>query len=113
MVVKKNPGGYRVQVQDGPMVCYQRPSVDVMFASVAEAAKGNSIGVLLTGMGSDGARGMLKMRTAGAWTMAQNEATCVVYGMPREAVKIGAAETVVALDDVARRILEGRPRRAV
>ena len=112
MVVKKAATGYRVQVQDGPMVCYQRPSVDVMFSSVAEAAKANAIGVLLTGMGVDGARGLLKMRTAGAFTMAQNEATCVVYGMPREAAKIGAAEIVVALHDVARKLLSERPKRA-
>ena len=111
MIVKRQGAGYRVQVQDGPMVCYQKPSVDVMFASVAEASKSNAIGVLLTGMGADGARGLLKMRNAGAWTLAQNEATCVVFGMPREAVKAGAVDTVVALQDVASRILSGRPRR--
>ncbi len=111
MVVKRQGTGYRVQVQDGPMVCYQKPSVDVMFASVAEAAKANAIGVLLTGMGADGARGLLKMHNAGAWTLAQNEATCVVFGMPREAVKVGAVDTVAALHDVARLILAGRPRR--
>jgi len=112
MVVKRAGSGYRVQVQDGPMVCYQRPSVDVMFTSVAEAAKADAVGALLTGMGADGARGLMKMRNAGAFTMAQNEATCVVYGMPREAVKMGAAEIVIALPDIAQRLLAGRPKRA-
>ena len=71
---------------DGPLVCYQRPSVDVLFSSVATAAGKGSMGILLTGMGNDGASGLLQMRKAGAWTVAQDEASCVVFGMPREAI---------------------------
>ncbi|MCX6619936.1 MAG: chemotaxis response regulator protein-glutamate methylesterase [Acidobacteria bacterium] len=105
MVLRRAGAGYRVQIKDGPMVCYQRPAVDVLFNSVAEAASKNAVGVLLTGMGSDGARGLLKMRDAGARTIAQNEASCVVFGMPREAIRVGAAGQVLALDRVASGIL--------
>jgi two-component system chemotaxis response regulator CheB len=100
MVVKKRPGGYCVNVKTGPKVCYQRPSVDVLFLSVAETAGPHAVGVLLTGMGADGAKGLLRMRQAGAHTIAQDEATCVVYGMPREAVALGAAEQVLSLDRI-------------
>ena len=100
MVLRRSGLGYRVQIQDGPKVCYQRPAVDVMFGSVAEVARGNAIGVLLTGMGADGAQGLLSMRNAGARTIVQNEATCVVYGMPREAVRVGAAEQILGLPDI-------------
>ncbi len=107
MVLRKSAGaGYRVQIQDGPKVCYQRPAVDVMFSSVAQAAKEHAVGVLLTGMGADGAQGLLKMRQAGARTMVQNEATCVVYGMPREAVRMGAAEQILPLDAIPAAILK-------
>ncbi len=102
---KSANGGYRVAVQDGPRVCYQRPSVDVMFSSVAEAAGRRAVGVLLTGMGSDGARGLLKMRQAGARTIAQDEASSVVFGMPREAINLGAAGQVAALNRVPAAIL--------
>ncbi len=106
MLLRKAPGGgFRVTVQDGPRVCYQRPSVDVMFSSVAEAAGPRAIGVLLTGMGSDGARGMLKMKQSGARTITQDEASCVVYGMPREAVRLEAAEQVVSLTRIPAAIL--------
>ncbi len=87
------------------MVCYQRPSVDVLFGSVAEAARAEAVGVILTGMGSDGAQGLLRMKQAGARTVAQDEATSVVYGMPREAVRLGAAERVMPLDKIAGSIL--------
>jgi two-component system chemotaxis response regulator CheB len=97
MVLRKASDGYRVQVKDGPQVCYQRPSVDVMFSSVADAAGPKAVGVLLTGMGSDGAQGMLRMKRAGAHTIAQDEATCVVFGMPREAIRLGAADRVLPL----------------
>ncbi|MGA2434117.1 MAG: chemotaxis response regulator protein-glutamate methylesterase [Bryobacteraceae bacterium] len=100
MLLRRASSGYRVSVKDGPMVCYQRPSVDVLFTSVAEAAGAHAVGVLLTGMGSDGAQGLLKMRQAGAATAAQNEATCVVFGMPREAIKLGAAGEVLPLPRV-------------
>ena len=106
MLLRKSPGGgFRVTVQDGPRVCYQRPSVDVMFSSVADAAGPRAIGVLLTGMGSDGARGMLKMKQSGARTIAQDEASCVVYGMPREAVRLDAAGQVVSLSRIPAAIL--------
>jgi len=101
MLVRKSREGYRVQVTDGPQVCYQRPSVDVMFTSVAESAGSNAIGVLLTGMGSDGAQGLLRMKRVGASTIAQDEATCIVFGMPREAIRIGGADHVVPLTRIA------------
>ena len=111
MVLRRVGSGYRVQLQDGPKVCYQRPAVDVMFASVAAAAKDNAIGVLLTGMGSDGAQGMLSMRKAGASTIAQDEASCVVYGMPREAVRLGGAERVLPLSSISGAILNEASRK--
>jgi two-component system chemotaxis response regulator CheB len=114
MVLRRVGSSYRVQLQGGPKVCYQRPAVDVMFSSVANAAKSNAIGVLLTGMGSDGAQGLLNMRNAGASTMVQDEATCVVYGMPKEAVKAGAAAQILPLPAIAGAILReaaGKSRR--
>jgi two-component system chemotaxis response regulator CheB len=101
LLVRRQGGRYVVEVRDGPRVCYQRPSVDVLFHSVAEVARQHAVGVLLTGMGSDGARGLLAMRKAGAHTIAQDERTSVVYGMPREAFQMGAAERVLPLDAVA------------
>jgi two-component system chemotaxis response regulator CheB len=108
MVLRKAGGRYSVSVRAGPRVCYQRPSVDVLFASVAETAGASAVGVLLTGMGTDGAQGLLKMRQAGAHTIAQDEATCVVYGMPREAAQIGAAERVLPLHAIAGAMLSPR-----
>jgi two-component system, chemotaxis family, protein-glutamate methylesterase/glutaminase len=105
MVLRRAGSGYRVQLQDGPKVCYQRPAVDVMFASVAAAAKENAVGVLLTGMGADGAQGLLHMRNAGASTLVQDEASCVVYGMPREAVRMGAAGRILPLEAIPGAIL--------
>jgi two-component system chemotaxis response regulator CheB len=101
MTLRKTGGEYRVTIQDGPRVCYQRPSVDVLFESVAQVAKGDAIGAILTGMGSDGAAGLLKMKRAGARTLAQDEASCVVFGMPQEAIRAGAVDRVVPLDRVA------------
>jgi len=101
MMLRKTAAGYRVSVKDGPTVCYQRPSVDVLFTSVAETAGSHAVGVILTGMGSDGAKGLSKMRSAGAATIAQDEATCVVFGMPREAISLGAASRVVPLPMVS------------
>jgi two-component system chemotaxis response regulator CheB len=101
MTLRKSGGEYRVTVQDGPRVCYQRPSVDVLFESVAQAAKGDAIGAILTGMGSDGAQGLLKMKRAGARTLAQDEASCVVFGMPREAIRAGAVDRVTPLHRMA------------
>ena len=105
MLLRKHPGGYTVAVKDGPRVCYQRPSVDVLFRSVGEEAGARSIGVLLTGMGSDGAAGMLLMKQAGAVTIAQDEASCVVFGMPREAIRLGAVDHVHPLAHISGAIL--------
>lgn len=108
MLLRRQAGGYRVIVKTGPRVCYQRPSVDVLFASVAEAAGPATVGVLLTGMGADGAQGLLKLRQSGAHTIAQDEATSVVYGMPREAVALGAAVQVLPLPAIAAAMLAPR-----
>jgi two-component system, chemotaxis family, protein-glutamate methylesterase/glutaminase len=97
MLLRRTGAGYRVTVKDGPAVCYQRPSVDVLFTSVAEAAGPNAVGVILTGMGADGALGLSRMKAAGAATIAQDEATCVVFGMPKEAIRLGAVDRVVPL----------------
>jgi two-component system chemotaxis response regulator CheB len=105
MLLRRSGMAARVAVKTGPRVHYQRPSVDVLFTSVAEAFGPDAIGVLLTGMGADGAEGLLKMRQAGAHTIAQDEATSVVYGMPREAVRLGAAAQVLPLDRIGRAIL--------
>ena len=105
MLLRKGASGYYVSVKTGPRVCYQRPSVDVLFTSVAEAAGPNAAGALLTGMGADGARGLLKMHQAGGRTIAQDEASCVVFGMPREAIALGAAGQVAPLDRILNAIL--------
>ena len=98
---RAHAGSFHVTVQDGPRICYQRPSVDVLFSSVAEAAGPRAVGVLLTGMGSDGARGLLKMKQAGARTIAQDEASCVVFGMPAEAIKLEGVDHVLPLQLIA------------
>jgi two-component system, chemotaxis family, protein-glutamate methylesterase/glutaminase len=100
MRVRRDGAQYRVQVADGPPVNRHKPSVDVLFRSVAECVGRNAMGVIMTGMGDDGARGLKDMLDAGATTVGQNEATCVVYGMPGEAVKLGAVETEVGLQDI-------------
>lgn len=105
MVLNRSGADYLVKIKDGPPVHYQRPSADVLFQSVAKHAALNAIGVLLTGMGADGAKGLLTMREAGAHTIAQDEKTCVVFGMPREAIKIGAATEVVPLPNISRKII--------
>ncbi|MGZ3634637.1 MAG: protein-glutamate methylesterase/protein-glutamine glutaminase [Syntrophales bacterium] len=105
MLLRRSGARYYVEVKDGPRVQHQRPSVDVLFKSTAKSAGSNSIGVILTGMGSDGAEGLLEMKRAGARTIAQDEKTCVVFGMPKEAIKIGAADKVVPLGHVAQEIL--------
>jgi two-component system chemotaxis response regulator CheB len=99
--VVRDGAQYRVRVLDGPPVNRHRPSVDVLFRSVARAAGANALGVIMTGMGDDGARGLLEMRRAGAATVAQDEATCVVYGMPKEAVQLGAVEQQAPLESIA------------
>jgi two-component system chemotaxis response regulator CheB len=110
MVLRRSHSGRFVSIRSGPQVCYQRPSVDVLFASVAETVGPLAVGILLTGMGSDGAQGLLKMRQAGARTIAQDETSCVVYGMPREAVVLGAAEQVLPLAAIPAAILARLPR---
>jgi two-component system chemotaxis response regulator CheB len=109
MLVERSGRHYGVRVKNGPLVQYQRPSVDVLFASVAEAAGSHAVGVILTGMGRDGADGLLKMRRRGARTFAQDEASSVIFGMPREALQIGAAERAVPLDRMAQAILSALP----
>ena len=96
---------YSVDVIDGPLVNRHRPSVDVLFRSAAKCAGANALGVIMTGMGDDGAAGMAEMRAAGARTVAQDEASCVVYGMPKEAVRRGGVERSVPLDAIAREIM--------
>ena len=106
MLLKRSGARYFVNVKNGPLVHHQRPAVDVLFHSVADYAGGNAVGAILTGMGSDGAGGLLKMKQAGARTVAQDEKSCVVFGMPKEAVKLGAAEKVVPLANMTKAVLE-------
>jgi two-component system chemotaxis response regulator CheB len=106
MLLRRSGTRYHVDVVDGPLVNRHRPSVDVLFRSVAKCAGPNALGVIMTGMGDDGAAGLLEMRQSGARTLAQDEPSCVVYGMPREAVQRGAVERSVALDAIAREILQ-------
>ena len=105
MLLQRSSAGYRVEIKDGPMVCYQRPAVDILFQSVARAAGSNATGALLTGMGSDGALGMLAMKHAGARTIAQDEASCVVFGMPKEAIRKGAVDRILPLAAIPAAIL--------
>ncbi len=111
-LVRRRGEEYRIELSDGPLVSRHRPSVDVLFRSVAQAAGASAIGVLMTGMGDDGARGLLEMREAGAATLAQDEASCVVFGMPREAIARGAVEEVVSLDRLPTAILKRAARAA-
>lgn len=105
MVLEKSGARYQVRLRQGPQVHFQRPAVDVLFQSVARSAGDNTVGVLLTGMGADGARGLLEMRRAGARTIAQDEASSIVFGMPKEAIALGAADEVRPLGEIARAIL--------
>ena len=101
----RSGANYMTQLDDGPPVNRHRPSVDVLFESAAQAAGKNAVGVILTGMGKDGAAGMLKMKEAGAYNLAQDEATCVVFGMPREAIAIGATHDVGPLSELPGRVM--------
>ena len=105
MLLRRSGARYVVEVKEGPRVNRHRPSVDVMFRSVAHAAGRNAIGVLLTGMGGDGAQGLLTMHEAGAPTVAQDEASCVVFGMPKVAIDLGAVDKVLPLDRIAGEIM--------
>ena len=106
MLLRRTGAQYFVEVVDGPLVNRHRPSVDVLFRSAARAAGANALGVIMTGMGDDGAAGLLEMLKAGARTVAQDEASCVVYGMPKEAVKRGGVEKSVPLNAIYREILQ-------
>ncbi len=108
LLLKRSGARYFVEVADGPLVCRHRPSVDVLFRSTACYAGSNAIGVILTGMGDDGARGMLELHQAGARTIAQDEASCVVFGMPAEAIKRGGVDRVLPLDRIAREVTTAR-----
>lgn len=105
MILRRSGARYYVEIKDGPMVHHQRPSVDILFKSTARYAGANAVGVILTGMGADGAQGLLEMKQAGARTLAQDEQSCVVYGMPKEAVRIGAVEKELPLGDMAEEIM--------
>ena len=106
MLLKRSGAKYYVEVKEGPLVNRHRPSVDVLFRSTARYAGANAIGLLMTGMGDDGAKGLLEMKEAGARTVAQDEKSSVVFGMPKEAIKLGAADKVLPLDSMASYILK-------
>ncbi len=106
MLLRRSGARYYVQVKTGPLIHHQRPAVDVLFRSVAKTAGSNAVGIIMTGMGADGATGLWEMKTAGARTIAQNEKSCVVFGMPKEAIQRGAAEKIVSLDIIPRTALE-------
>lgn len=109
---RSSAGGYRVRVSDEPPVSHQRPSVDVLFDSVAHHAGRAAVVALLTGMGDDGAAGLLRVRQAGGATIAQDQASCAVFGMPAAAIARGAAERIVSLDEIADHLIELASRRA-
>jgi two-component system chemotaxis response regulator CheB len=111
LALRRAADGYAVDVLDGPPVSLHRPSVNVLFRSAAQAAGGNAAGVILTGMGDDGADGLAELRAAGARTLAQDEASCVVFGMPKEAIARGAVEEVLPLPRIAPALLEWCARR--
>jgi two-component system chemotaxis response regulator CheB len=105
LLLKRSGANYVTELSQAPPVNRHRPSVDVLFRSAAQCAGRNAIGVILTGMGKDGAQGMLEMHNAGAYTFAQDEASCVVFGMPREAIAVGGVDEVLPLGDIARKML--------
>lgn len=106
MLLKRSGARYFVQVKTGPLIHHQRPAADVLFRSVANIAGTNAIGIIMTGMGADGAAGLLQMKEAGARTIAQDEQSCVVFGMPKEAIKRGAAEKIVPLDKITQNAMD-------
>jgi len=105
MILRRSGARYYVEVKTGPMVHHQRPAVDILFKSTARYAGANAVGVILTGMGADGAQGLKEMKDAGAGTIAQDEKSCVVFGMPKEAIKLGAVDRVLPLEHIAAEIL--------
>lgn len=106
MLVKRSGAKYYVEVKEGPLVSRHRPSVDVLFRSASRYAGKNAIGVIMTGMGDDGAKGLLELKEVGAYTIAQDEKSCVIFGMPHEAIKLGAANKVLPLEKIAGNIIE-------
>ena len=107
MLLSRSGANYYVKIKTGPLVHHQRPAADVLFRSVARYAGANATGVILTGMGKDGAKGLLEMRQAGAHTIAQDESSCVVFGMPKEAIKLDAADFIMRLTDIPGKIVSG------
>jgi two-component system, chemotaxis family, protein-glutamate methylesterase/glutaminase len=105
LLLQRTGSRYVVEVKEGPLVSRHRPSVDVLFRSAARSAGGNAVGVIMTGMGDDGAQGLLEMRRTGAYTIAEDESTCVVFGMPKEAISRGGAMAVVPLGNIAGEIM--------
>ena len=112
MLLERSGAQYHVRIKDGPAVHHQRPSVDVLFHSVTRQAGRNAVGVLLTGMGADGAKGLLAMRESGAHTIAEAEESCVVFGMPKEAIKLGGVAEVAPLPNIAQAILNALMRQS-
>jgi two-component system chemotaxis response regulator CheB len=106
MLLKRSGAKYYVEVKEGPLVNRHRPSVDVLFRSTARYAGANAVGVIMTGMGDDGAKGMLEMKQAGAKTVAQDEKSCVVFGMPKEAIKLGGVDKILPLDAIAQYVVK-------
>lgn len=104
-LLKRSGARYYVEVKDGPLVCRHRPSVDVLFRSAARYAGENAVGVIMTGMGDDGSKGMLEMKNVGAYTIAQDEATSVVFGMPNESIKLGGVNKVLPLEAIAGEVM--------
>jgi two-component system chemotaxis response regulator CheB len=109
-LLQRSGARYYVQVKDGPLVSRHRPSVDVLFRSAARYAGANAVGIIMTGMGDDGARGLKEMKQAGAYTIAQDEASCIVFGMPKEAIALGAADKVMSLDMLPMEIIRAGKR---
>jgi two-component system chemotaxis response regulator CheB len=109
-LLERSGARYYVSVKDGPLVTRHRPSVDVLFRSAARSAGANAVGVIMTGMGDDGARGMNEMKQAGAHTIAQDEATSVVFGMPKEAIALGCVDRIAPLHGLAGEILKASKR---
>lgn len=105
MILRRSGARYYVEIKTGPMVHHQRPAVDILFKSTAKYAGSNAIGVILTGMGADGAEGLLEMKQAGAGTIAQDEASCVVFGMPKEAIQMGAVDKILPLSQIPNEII--------
>ena len=106
LLLKRSGARYYVEVREGPLVNRHRPSVDVLFRSTARYAGANAIGIIMTGMGDDGAHGLKEMKEAGAKTIAQDEQTCVVFGMPKEAIKLGAADQILPLEQIGPAVMK-------